>query len=89
MITYNHEQFIAEAIESIVMQKTNFDFELIIGEDCSTDKTREICLAYERKFPGRVRLLAREKNLGVMPNFADTLQNCQAKYIALCEGDDY
>lgn len=48
MITYNHEQFIAQALESVLMQKVNFDYELVIGEDCSTDKTRDILIRYQK-----------------------------------------
>lgn len=89
MIAYNHEKFISEAIESVLMQKTSFDYELVIGEDCSTDTTRKICLEYQQKYPEKIKLLLPEKNLGMMPNFIATLQSCTGKYIALCEGDDY
>ena len=89
MITYNHEKFIAQAIESVMMQKANFDYELVIGEDCSTDRTRDICVAYKEKYPSKIRLLLRKKNLGMMPNFVQTLEACPGQYIALCEGDDY
>jgi glycosyltransferase involved in cell wall biosynthesis len=89
MITYNHEKFIAQAIESVMMQQTCFEYELVIGEDCSTDKTREICIAYREKYPNKIKLLLREKNLGMMSNFIQTIQSCQGQYIALCEGDDY
>jgi len=88
MISYNHGKFIAQAIESILSQKVDFSIELIIGDDCSTDNTFDICEAYARKDP-RVKLLSREKNLGVMPNFSRTLQACTGKYVAVCEGDDY
>lgn len=89
MITYNHEPYISQAIEGVLMQKTDFPIELVIGEDCSTDRTREICLEYQRKYPDMIRLLLNERNIGMMPNFVQTLQACQGKYIALCEGDDY
>ncbi|MFN8256697.1 MAG: glycosyltransferase [Bacteroidales bacterium] len=89
MITYNHEKYIAQAIEGVVMQNTNFDFELVIGEDCSLDATRKICLDFKEKYPEKIRLLLNEKNLGMMPNFIQTLNVCNGKYIALCEGDDY
>lgn len=89
MITYNHELFISEAIDSIVTQKANFKFELVIGEDCSTDRTREICIEYKEKYPDIIRLLLPDKNLGMMPNFIETINSCKGKYIALCEGDDY
>ena len=88
MITYNHEKYISKAIEGVLMQQTNFLTELIIGEDCSTDNTRKICLEYKEKYPDKIQLLP-EKNLGVTQNFIKTLNTCTGKYIALCEGDDY
>lgn len=89
MITYNHETYISDAIEGVLMQKTNFPIELIIGEDCSTDNTRNICIEYQQKYPDIIKLRLPEKNLGVMPNFIETLSAGSGKYIALCEGDDY
>ena len=89
MITYNHENFIREAIESVVMQKTNFDFELIIGEDCSRDRTRFICEEYVQRYPKIVSLFPPQSNLGMMRNFARTLKKANGEYIAICEGDDY
>ena len=88
MITYNHEPYIKQAIEGVLMQKCKFQIELVIGEDCSTDNTRKICEDYTPKYP-QIKLLLTESNLGVMSNFIRTLQNCTGKYIALCEGDDY
>lgn len=89
MITYNHEDYISEAIEGVLMQQTNFPFELVIGEDCSTDRTRQICLEYQKKYPHIIRLLLPEKNLGMISNFMLTLKACKGEYIAMCEGDDY
>lgn len=89
MITYNHEPFIAQAIDGVLMQKTNFQIELVISEDCSIDRTREICIAYQTKYPEIIKLKLPEKNLGMMPNFIQTLGYCTGKYVALCEGDDY
>lgn len=89
MITYNHEKFIAQAIESVLMQKTNFDFELVIGEDFSIDRTREICISYKRKYPEKINLILNEKNLGMIPNFINTIHQCKGEYIALLEGDDF
>ena len=88
MITYNHEPYIAEAIEGVLMQKCSFPIELVIGEDCSTDNTRKICEEYANKSE-LIKLLPTETNLGMMPNFIRTLQSCTGKYIAMCEGDDY
>jgi glycosyltransferase involved in cell wall biosynthesis len=89
MITYNHEPYIQQAVESVVTQKTEFRIELVIGEDCSTDNTRKICDALQEKYPALIKLLPSVKNLGVTPNFVRTLEACTGKYIAFCEGDDY
>jgi len=71
------------------MQKTDFDFEIVIGEDYSTDNTRKICEDYANKYPIKINLLPSEKNYGMIPNFLRTFKYCTGKYIALCEGDDY
>jgi glycosyltransferase involved in cell wall biosynthesis len=89
MITYNHEAYISEAIESVLMQITNFPIDLIIGEDCSTDNTRNICLEYKQKYMSIIKLLLPEKNIGDLKNFMNTYHACKGKYIALLEGDDY
>jgi len=89
MITYNHAQYISQAIEGVLLQKVNFIIELIIGEDHSTDTTRAICERYTEDYPDIIKLLPSERNLGMMPNFIRTLCCCQGKYIATCEGDDY
>lgn len=89
MITYNHEKFIAQAVESVLMQQTNFDYELVIGEDCSTDKTREILLDYQKKYPDKIRLFARERNVGMRQNGHLTRSACTGQYMAFLEGDDY
>lgn len=89
MITYNHEEYISEAINSILKQQTDFNFELIIGEDLSTDTTRAICEKFVLKYPGRIILLESDKRYGMMNNFIRTLKSCKGKYIAVCEGDDY
>lgn len=89
MITYNHENFIREAIDGVLMQKTDFPIELIIGEDCSTDSTRKIVVEYAEKHPDIIRPLLPESNLGMMKNFIKTMEAATGKYIALCEGDDY
>jgi len=89
MITYNHEKYIAEAIEGVVMQKTDFPFELVIGEDLSTDNTRAICIEYQKKYPHIIRLRLNNPNQGMMLNWINNIESGQGKYTALCDGDDY
>lgn len=89
MVTYNHDKFIAQAIESVLNQRTSFDYELVIGEDCSTDKTREIVLKYANKYPDKIRPMIREKNMGSAQNSLQVLSECRGRYIAFLEGDDY
>jgi glycosyltransferase involved in cell wall biosynthesis len=89
VITYNHEPFIAQAIESVLMQETAFVVELVIGEDCSTDGTRRIVQAYAGKYPKVIRALLPEKNLGMARNYDAVWQACRGKYVAWLEGDDY
>ncbi len=89
MITYNHEEFIAQAIESVLMQQTNFEFEIVIGEDCSTDRTLSICKDYQKKYPDKIRLITSPGNVGIAANGSRTLMACKGKYVALLEGDDY
>lgn len=89
MITYNHERFVGEAIQSIVSQKTNFDFELVIGEDKSSDNTRAVCEQYASKYPDIIKLLPSDRNYGPMGNTIRVLEACTGKYVAMCEGDDY
>lgn len=88
-ITYNHEPFLVQALESFLAQKTSFEVEIVIGDDCSTDKTRDILLQYKERYPDKFRLLLHEKNMGMMANWIQTFQACRGKYIAVCEGDDY
>ena len=89
MITFNHRPYIAEAIEGVLMQKTDFPIELVIGEDCSTDGTREIVLEYQKQHPDAIRVITSERNVGASPNELRTFKACRGKYIAFCEGDDY
>jgi glycosyltransferase involved in cell wall biosynthesis len=89
MITYNQENYIQKAIDGVLMQNTEFEIELIIGEDCSTDKTRIICAEYQKQFPQIIKLKTYQKNIGMIPNLIETLNACTGEYIAICEGDDY
>lgn len=89
MITYNHERYIRQALDSVLMQDVDFDYEIVVGEDCSTDCTRTTLLEYSERYPGKLRVLLREKNIGAIPNFFSTIETCHSQYIALLEGDDY
>lgn len=88
-ITYNHEKYIAEALDSFLMQETDFPFEIIVDEDCSLDSTAEIIKEYLKKFPSIIKAKLREINIGGDKNFIENVQRSKGKYIALCEGDDY
>jgi len=96
-VTYNHVDYIKEALDSFLMQKTDFPFEICLGEDESNDGTRAICLEYAEKYPDKIRLFLRTRKDVIYINgratgrynFIETLKECQGKYIALCEGDDY
>lgn len=89
VLAYNHEKFIVQTIEGILLQKTDFDIEIVIGEDCSTDKTRNIILDYAREHPNKFKLILHKKNIGAANNQMFVLNACNGKYIAMCEGDDY
>jgi len=87
-VTYNHEKYIREALDSILMQETNFAFEVLIGEDCSTDGTRDILKEYEKKYPERFRMYYRKQNLGATKNEYELFMDAKGKYIAALELDD-
>src|ERR1700677_971906 len=89
MIAYNHAKFIEQAVESVMMQKTSFPFELVLSEDCSTDSTREIVLGLQKKYPDRIRLLLPDKSIAMVSNNIQTFLACTGEYVALLEGDDY
>lgn len=89
MPAYNHGPYLAEAIDSVLAQKTNFAIELVIGEDCSTDATRQVALRYQDLYPGIVRVLAHPVNLGIWDNDQSIIAQCRGEYIAWLEGDDY
>jgi len=91
MVTYNHENYIAQAIEGVIKQHSTFKFNLFIGEDCSTDNTKKICLEYEQKYPEIIQVISTSVNniKQNSKNIYDACFSCGAKYIAMCEGDDY
>lgn len=89
MLTYNHENYIVEAIEGVLMQQTKFFVKLVIAEDCSTDRTRQIIMDYQKEYPEKIKLVIQDKNVGPYKNTSSLFENLDGKYIALCEGDDY
>ena len=89
MLTYNHEHYIRQALDSVLMQRTRFSVEIVLGEDCSTDTTRNIVLEYALKYPNCIRLLLHDTNVGSSINQYLVLKACTGEYIALLEGDDF
>lgn len=89
MITYNHENYIAEALNSALTQQVNFEYEIVIGDDCSTDQTRDILIEYKNKYPEKIRLILHEKNIGMHANLEAVFNECLGEYVAVLEGDDY
>lgn len=85
--TYNQEAYIAETLEGVLMQEVVFDYEIVIGEDCSTDHTRAVCREYAARYP-QIVLIENNPNKGLLHNYFDSLLQCKGKYIADCAGDD-
>lgn len=88
LITYNHEKYITQAIDSVLSQRVNFAYEIIVGEDLGTDNTRAICEQYSKKYD-LIYVLPRDKNLGIVGNWCDCVQHARGKYIMMLDGDDY
>ena len=89
VLTYNQESTIRQTFDSILVQKGDFDLELVVGEDCSPDHTYAICQEYAERYPDVVKLLPNTHNLGIMANFARIMHACTGDYIGICAGDDY
>ena len=89
MITYNHEKYIKQSIESILIQKTSFPLEIVVGEDCSTDKTADIIKKYATQYPNIIKARYNKYNLGAISNVIVTTERCTGKYISFLEGDDF
>lgn len=87
--TYNQEKYIAQAIESVLKQIDCPDFEIIIGNDCSSDDTLKICEEYREKYPDLITIYSYESNKGMLGNLRFCFSKCKGRYIAICEGDDY
>ncbi|MDR2221789.1 MAG: glycosyltransferase [Flavobacteriaceae bacterium] len=89
MLTYGHIDYIKQAIESVLIQETNFPIQLVIAEDCSPDNTREIVKEYQKKYPHIIKLILQDVNVGAIENNHVLLENLDGYYIAPLEGDDY
>lgn len=97
IVTYNHVKFISECLDSVISQKTNFDYEILIAEDASSDGTRDICISYAEKYPDKIKLLlnSRANNIYINNKPTGTFNNAYAnynvksKYVCILEGDDY
>jgi glycosyltransferase involved in cell wall biosynthesis len=89
MITYNQETFVRQAVQSVFSQKTDFEFEVVIGDDASKDGTAAIISSLTPPEGVLLNFIRRGANLGMLPNFVSTLAQCSGQYVALLEGDDY
>src|SRR5262245_27732242 len=89
LVTYNHERYIEQALDSILSQEAPFEFEVLVSEDCSTDRTREIVSHYSRLYPNRIRLFLSERNLNTNEVTLRALRAARGTYVAFLDGDDY
>ena len=87
--TYNHEKYIAQTIEGIMMQKCHIPFEVLVGDDCSTDHTRDVVSKYAEQYPEKIRLIYPETNIGASNNLVNLIKNAKGEIISICDGDDY
>ena len=89
IITYNKEEFIEDTINSVLMQKTTCSYEIVVGDNASTDKTREILQQYWEKDPTKFTIILNNENLGLTTNMYNTMRKAKGKYIVVLYGDDY
>lgn len=89
MLAYKHAPYIEKAIDSILRQQVNFDYEIVIGDDFSQDGTAAILERYKQQHPGRFVVMERNQNVGAVQNLIETLGACRGEYVAFLEGDDY
>lgn len=89
VVTYNHAEFLEEALSSIFAQKTTYSFEVIVGDDASSDGTREIIRTFDAEYPGRMTIIFQESNIGPTKNLQACLAIARGEYISFLEGDDY
>ena len=89
--TYNHEKYVAQALDSIIAQKTKYSMEVLVGDDCSTDNTQAILRQYEKQYPGFFKMFYRKRNMyhSIPTNSMDLRSRACGKYVIILEGDDY
>lgn len=89
VVCYNQEEYIAQCLQSLVDQETDFDFEVIVSDDCSTDKTREIIKEFAKSYPNIIKAILHKNNMGPYENYLITHKEAIGEYIAHMDGDDY
>lgn len=89
LTTYNHERFVAQALDSVLMQRTSFEFDILVLDDCSTDRTRDVLRAYHERFPSKIDLRVAERNQCDNRAFMDAWSSTDARYVAVLDGDDF
>ena len=89
ILTYNHGVFIKRAVEHVLFQEVNFEYEIVIADDCSTDNTVSEVETIIRNYPGKIRLLKSTRNIGVYHNSLRLLRACDGDYVAMLDGDDW
>ena len=89
VLAFNHEEYLDDCLRGILEQVCDFEYQIVVGEDCSTDKTLQICNRYKYLYPKKIIIINNISNIGLLKNTVNTLKNCTGEYIALCDGDDY
>lgn len=89
IFAYNHEKYIEQTIMSVVQQETKYRYEIVVNDDCSTDQTYAIIRSLQSKYPGLIRIIRNEKNLGLNQSFKNAIRSVESPYISLLGGDDY
>lgn len=88
MATYNQEEYLAEAVEGVLLQSVDFPIEILIGDDCSTDGTRALALRFQQEHPGLIRVIPGTVNIGLLRNYSRLIRASRGAFIASCDGDD-
>jgi glycosyltransferase involved in cell wall biosynthesis len=89
IVTFMQRETIGQCLDSVLAQRTTFPYEVIVGDDCSTDGTAEICAEYARRHDGRVTAILHEQHVGMMENTRHVSARARSEFIAWCDGDDY